>query len=112
MLHVRRDFLKSEDARALGSLTQDRFPQAQPEVLIQVIERLHVLQENMLFQAAMASSVQDAVDGSRYANIRKQLAATCIVRRTADSRSRLLTMHSQNNCTFVRRAGFSISHIP
>ena len=57
--------LKLEDEIATGSLTPDRFPHANPDLLKLMLQELEAVQEDMLFQADMAQCIHRAVGDGR-----------------------------------------------
>ena len=62
----RRSHLLQAEAAAVASLHSDMWPLAQPDLLKQVLQRLHVVQQDMVFHAQMSKSIQVAARTSRY----------------------------------------------
>lgn len=62
----RRSQLLEDEAKAVCGLTKDRFPKAKPAILMQLLQQLHSLQEDVVFQADMSHCMQAAASQSRY----------------------------------------------
>ena len=62
----RRSQLLEGEAKAVCGLTKDQFPEAKPAILMQLLQKLHSLQEDAVFQADMTHCVQAAASQSRY----------------------------------------------
>lgn len=54
------------EAAAVADLHSDKWPLAQPDLLKQVLQRLHVVQRDMMFHAQMSKGIQIAARTSRY----------------------------------------------
>ena len=62
----RRSQLLEDEAKAVCGLTKDNFPEAKPATLMQLLQELHSLQEDVVFQADMTHCIQAAAGQSRY----------------------------------------------
>jgi len=62
----RRSQLLEDEAQAVCGLTKDKFPEAKPATLMQLLQKLHSLQEDVVFQADMTHCIQAAASQSRY----------------------------------------------
>lgn len=62
----RRSQLLEGEAKAVCGLTKDQFPEAKPAILMQLLQKLHSLQEDAVFQADMTHCIQAAASQSRY----------------------------------------------
>lgn len=62
----RRCNLLQAETVAVAGLHSDMWPLAQPDLLRQVLQRLHAVQQDMVFQAQMSKSIQVAARTSRY----------------------------------------------
>ena len=54
-----------DETQAVCGLTTGRFPDAQPEILLQLLQALHDQQEDVIFQADMTQHIQAASKESR-----------------------------------------------
>ncbi|DBA82014.1 TPA: hypothetical protein ACH3X1_007713 [Trebouxia sp. C0004] len=63
---IRRSQLLEDEAKAVSSLTKDKFPEAKPAILMQLLQKLHSLQEDVMFQADMTHCIQAAASHSRW----------------------------------------------
>lgn len=66
LAQCRRCKLLEDEAAAVHSLTLDKYPEAQREVLMQLLQELRPIQEDVLFQADMTECIQSAAKHSRF----------------------------------------------
>jgi hypothetical protein len=63
---TRRSQLLEDEAKAVCGLTKDQFPEARPAIFMQLLQKLHSLQEDVVFQADMTHCIQAVASQSRY----------------------------------------------
>lgn len=64
--NTRRSHLMQAEEEAVAALHSDKWPLAQPELLKQVLQQLHVVQQDMTFHAEMNVGIQVAARTSRW----------------------------------------------